>query len=46
MFNEYDFGLRVEGEVYPKALTIPVDNLLLKREFIAVDKMRLFLPDL
>ena len=44
VFKEYDFGLRVEGEVYPKALTFPVDNLLLKRELVAVNKTKPFLP--
>ncbi len=26
----------MEGEVYPKALTLPVDNLLLERELVQV----------
>ncbi len=31
-----NFGERMEGVVYPKALTFPVDNLLLKRELVQV----------
>jgi len=27
VFKECDFGERMEGEVYPKALTFPVDTL-------------------
>ncbi len=31
-----NFGERMEGAVHPKGLTLPVDNLLLKRELVAV----------
>lgn len=36
VFKECDFGLRMEGEVCPKALTFPVDNLILEGELVAV----------
>jgi len=36
MFKDVDFDPRMEGEVCPKALTFPVDNLLLERELVAV----------
>ena len=29
--GEIDFDARMEGEIHPKALTLPVDNLLLER---------------
>ncbi len=44
MFKECDFGLRMEGEIHPKALTLPVDNLLLERELVVIHKMRLYPP--
>ena len=31
VFKECDFGPRMEGEIYSKALTFPIDNLLLER---------------
>ncbi len=36
-------GVRKEGEVL-YGLTLPVDNLLLKRESVAVNKTKPFLP--
>ncbi len=36
VFKECDFGECTGKEIYPKALTFPVDNLLLKRELVAV----------
>ena len=43
-FKECDFGLRVEGEVYPKALTFPIDNLFVDRKLVAFIKLRLSPP--
>ena len=31
-----NFGERMEGEIYPKALTFPVDKLLLERELVQI----------
>jgi len=31
-----NFSERTEGEIHPKALTLPVDNLLLERELVQV----------
>jgi len=38
VFKGCDFGECTGREIYPKALTLPVDNLLLEIELVAVNK--------